>query len=104
MDFVKKITINYKILLFVKEFMKSNEWRDGLEFSSKGFFFLSFDPEKNNPPPLLRPLLMILLNVFFSYFSAALRVMTTTARNWRVGSLLKKRDFKAYWIIVLKGI
>ena len=51
MDFVKKITINYKILLFVKEFMKSNEWRDGLEFSSKGFFFLSFDPEKNNPPP-----------------------------------------------------
>ena len=30
--------------------------------------------------------------------------MTTTARNWRVGSLLKKRDFKAYWIIVLKGI
>ena len=103
MDFVKKITINYKILLFVKEFMKSNEWRDGLEFSSKGFFFFLLT-RKKTIPPLLRPLLMILLNVFFSYFSAALRVMTTTARNWRVGSLLKKRDFKAYWIIVLKGI
>ena len=26
----KKITTNYKIHLFVKEFMKSKEWRDGL--------------------------------------------------------------------------
>ena len=51
MDFVKKNTINYKILLFVKEFMKSNEWRDKLEFSSKGFFFFLLTRKKTIPPP-----------------------------------------------------
>ena len=73
MDFVKKITINYKILLFVKEFMKSNEWRDGLEFSSKGFFFLSFDPEKNNLPPLPQAFVNDFAKCFFFLFQCCVQ-------------------------------
>ena len=72
MDFVKNIVINYKILLFVEEFMKSNEWRDGLEFSSKGFFFFLLTRKKTIPPPP-QAFVNDFAKCFFSYFSAAFR-------------------------------
>ena len=93
MDFVKKITINYKILLFVKEFMKSNEWRDGLEFSSKGFFFFLLTRKKTIPPPLLRPLLMILLNVFFFLFQCCAQSHDNNSQKLESGKLAKKKRF-----------
>ena len=84
MDFVKKITINYKILLFVKEFMKSNEWRDGLEFSSKGFFFFLLTRKKTIPPPP-QAFVNDFAKCFFSLFQCCVQ---------RGGSLLKKEILK----------
>ena len=70
-----------------------------LEQIISNVFFNSFYPEKKNPPPLLRPLLMILLNVFF-----LISVLRSERGELKRGKLAKKRDFKAYWNIVLKGI
>ena len=85
MDFVKKITINYKILLFVKEFMKSNEWRDKLEFSSKGFFFFLLTRKKTIPPPP---------QAFVNDFAKCFFFLISVLRSEKGGSLLKKEILK----------
>ena len=92
MDFVKNITINYKILLFVKEFMKSNEWRDGLEFSSKGFFFFLLTQKKTIPPPP-QAFVNDFAKCFFFLFQCCARSHDNNSQKLESGKLAKKKRF-----------